>query len=230
MKRSLPVLLSINGGYVDTAGFLALQGLFTAHVTGNFVTAGAALVFGTSGVVGKLLALPVFCVVVALVHMGGHALKARGRPPLRTLLVVKLVLLIAGAVLAVRLGPFANGDTWPALLTGMTLVAAMAVQNGAQRAHLSLVPPSTLMTGNTTQVMIDIVDLLHGLPEPQLVAARARLASMVGNIVGFAAGCAAAALLFFFIGMWCFAIPPLNALAQTLVHGTSSIAAPSAPR
>ena len=53
MKPSLQVLLSVNGGYVDTAGFLALHGLFTTHVTGNFVTLGAALVQGTSGAVAK---------------------------------------------------------------------------------------------------------------------------------------------------------------------------------
>jgi uncharacterized membrane protein YoaK (UPF0700 family) len=38
MKIALPTLLSFNGGYVDTAGYLALQGLFSAHVTGNFVS------------------------------------------------------------------------------------------------------------------------------------------------------------------------------------------------
>ncbi len=43
MKSSVPALLSFNGGYADTAGYLALQGLFTAHVTGNIVTLGAAL-------------------------------------------------------------------------------------------------------------------------------------------------------------------------------------------
>ncbi len=64
MKPSLPVMLSANGGYVDTAGFLALHGLFTTHVTGNFVTLGAALVLGTGGAVAKLLALPMFCIVV----------------------------------------------------------------------------------------------------------------------------------------------------------------------
>lgn len=45
----VPLLLSLNAGYVDTAGFLALQGLFTAHVTGNFVTLGATVALGTSG-------------------------------------------------------------------------------------------------------------------------------------------------------------------------------------
>ena len=43
LRVTLPLLLSLNAGFVDTAGFLALQGLFTAHVTGNFVTLGASL-------------------------------------------------------------------------------------------------------------------------------------------------------------------------------------------
>jgi uncharacterized membrane protein YoaK (UPF0700 family) len=37
---SIAALLSFNGGFVDTASFLGLAGLFTAHVTGNFVTLG----------------------------------------------------------------------------------------------------------------------------------------------------------------------------------------------
>jgi hypothetical protein len=60
MKLPLSALLSFNAGYVDAVGYLALEGLFTAHVTGNFVTVAAELVFGTSGVVTKLSALPVF--------------------------------------------------------------------------------------------------------------------------------------------------------------------------
>lgn len=46
---SLPTLLSFNGGYVDTLGFLSLSGLFTAHITGNFVTLGATMAHGLDG-------------------------------------------------------------------------------------------------------------------------------------------------------------------------------------
>jgi uncharacterized membrane protein YoaK (UPF0700 family) len=80
ITRAVPALLSFNGGFVDIAGFLGLQGLFTAHVTGNFVTLGAALVFGTHGVIAKLAALPEFVVVVALARVVGTALRQRGNP------------------------------------------------------------------------------------------------------------------------------------------------------
>src|SRR5271154_103967 len=100
MKPSLPMLLSVNGGYVDTAGFLALHGLFTTHVTGNFVTLGAALVLGTSGAAAKLLALPVFCLVVVTTRLFSVLLTARQLPALRTILAVKVALLILGATLA----------------------------------------------------------------------------------------------------------------------------------
>jgi hypothetical protein len=79
-RWTLPLLPSFTAGYVDTAGFLALQGLFTAHVTGNFVTLGASLALGTSGAIEKLLALPVFCaVVIAGRLLSSNAIEAPAR-------------------------------------------------------------------------------------------------------------------------------------------------------
>src|SRR5262249_40306782 len=52
-SSAISALLSFNGGFVDTAGFLGFQGLFTAHVTGNFVTLAATLISGTHGVIAK---------------------------------------------------------------------------------------------------------------------------------------------------------------------------------
>lgn len=217
MKRTLPVLLSFNGGYVDTAGFLALQGLFTAHVTGNFVTLAAALVLGTSGILTKLLALPVFCVVVVVTRLASYGLPGRHWPVLQTMLTLKLLLMIAGTVLAIRLGPFANGDSGSAMLTGLTFVAAMAIQNAAHRIHLGNTPPSTIMTGTTTQIMIDIADAIHGLLPEKRELTRARMRDMALAMASFAIGAALAAFLFSTVGMWCFAVAPTVALATRLV-------------
>jgi uncharacterized membrane protein YoaK (UPF0700 family) len=211
MKPSLPVLLSINGGYVDAAGFLALHGLFTTHVTGNFVTLGASLVLGTSGVLAKLLALPLFCVVVFGARLLSVALIARQLPAFRTILGVKVALLSAGAALAIIFGPFADGDGWAALVTGMALVAAMAIQNAIHRIHMGALPPTTIMTGNTIQIMIDLADLARGVPQDARTAIHSRLSKMAAGVTAFAVGCAAAALFYAKQGIWCFTIPPLVA-------------------
>jgi uncharacterized membrane protein YoaK (UPF0700 family) len=220
MKFSVPVLLSLNAGYVDTAGFLALQGLFTAHVTGNFVTLGAALVLGTSGVLAKLLALPVFCVVILSARLLTPSLPRLGLPVLRTLLWLKLILLTAGAAMAIWIGPGRNGSEPAVVVTGMLLVAAMAIQNGISRVRLGASPRTTLMTGTTTQMMIDIADLWRGMDPEERAAAKARLSRMGANVGAFAAGCAAGAILFSQLKMVCFIVPPLVAIVPILMAAT----------
>jgi uncharacterized membrane protein YoaK (UPF0700 family) len=200
---------------VDCAGFLALQGLFSTHVTGNFVTLGAAVVLGSSGTLAKLLALPVFCAAVALVRVLGYVLSGRGSRPKSLMFGLEFALLLVAAILAIRLGPFVNGDTWMALLTGMVLVSAMGIQNALQRLHLGGAPPTTIMTGNVTQAMIDVVDVLRG--GSAVAPVRARLQAIGMNIVGFAAGCAAAAALYVYVHMWCFAVPPVLGLLALLL-------------
>lgn len=212
MRDALPAALSLNAGFVDTVGFLALHGLFTTHVTGNFVTLGAALVTGASGALAKLLALPLFCVVALLTTLLGHLLVRVLLPPLRSLLFLQFILLAAACVLTVQFGPFPNGDASMALATGGALVAAMAIQNAAQRIYLSAAPPTTIMTGTTTQIMIDLAELMRGGGRDDVRAAsKARLKRMTGAVAVFAVGCAGAALAYVYEPLWCFAAPPLLA-------------------
>jgi uncharacterized membrane protein YoaK (UPF0700 family) len=211
MRFSLAGLLGFNAGYVDAAGYLALKGLFTAHVTGNFVTLGAALVLGTSGALAKLLALPVFCAVIVVTRLVAFRLEARGHRALRTMLILQTVLLAVAALVAARFAPFGDVDGAPALTVGMTLVSAMAIVNAAQRIHLSKSPPLTIMTGNTTQIMIDVADWLghrHAGLAPEV---RARMSRMTSSVLVFAAGCAAGALAYAWVGTWCFCVPVLLA-------------------
>src|SRR5262249_60533112 len=86
-------LLSFNGGFVDTVGFLGLSGLFVAHVTGNFVTLGAALVLGSHGLLNKLLALPEFITVISLARLAGGLARRRSWPALRIMLTTEVILL-----------------------------------------------------------------------------------------------------------------------------------------
>ena len=215
---ALPLVLSFNAGFVDTAGFLALQGLFTAHVTGNFVTLGASLALGTSGAIAKLLALPVFCFVVIAARWFGTLLSRHATHPFVPLLVLKVLLLAAGSTMAIHFGPFHDGDSWQAIVTGMVLVAAMAIQNAVHRVHLGSAPPSTLMTGTTTQVMLDIADAIY--PRQGTQAQTGRLLQMSTNVIVFAVGGGAAALLFVRFGIWCFVVPPVVGLVALIIRLT----------
>lgn len=209
MRWSLPTLQSLTAGYADTSGYLALKGLFTSHVTGNFVTLGSAFVFGTSGALAKTLALPMFCFVVLVSRLLGFRLRASRQPALRRLLQLQVLLLILAAGLAAWLGPFTDPDALPGLALGMTLVAAMAIQNATHRVHLAQAPPSTIMTGSTTQIMLDLADMLHGLPPELAATTRARFRRMTLSVVVFATGCGLAALLYAQVSKWCFCVLPV---------------------
>ena len=74
--------LSFVAGYVDVVGFIALFGLFTAHVTGNFILIGSELVHPEKTLaIAKLLALPVFIAVVVLTRLAVLREEKRGRAP-----------------------------------------------------------------------------------------------------------------------------------------------------
>ncbi|HEX2891779.1 YoaK family protein [Vineibacter terrae] len=211
-------LLAFVAGYVDVVGFVALSGLFTAHVTGNFVLIGAEIAaLSTQGVVGKLLALPVFVVVVAATRLAVLHLEHRGRGPLRPLLGAELLLLglFLAAGLAAR--PIVSADSPPAMLAGLLGVAAMAIQNAKARLILANHAPTTIMTGNTTQVVIDLVDLLRpGTIDRE--ASRTRLVRMAPALLIFAAGALLGALGFAAASFWCL-LAPMAALG-VLVLGT----------
>jgi uncharacterized membrane protein YoaK (UPF0700 family) len=215
-RPALPLVLSFNAGYVDAAGFLALQGLFTSHVTGNFVTLGASLALGTSGAVAKLLALPVFCAVVIASRLFGTLLSNRSIRAFETLLGLKVLFLAGGAALALRLGPFQDGDSWQAILTGMVLVAAMAIQNAVHRVHLASAPPSTVMTVTTTQIMLDLADRIYP-PARESAQSGSRLVRMSVSMLVFATGCGTAALLYARFGVWCLVVPPIPAIIALFI-------------
>ena len=167
--------------------------------------------------VAKLIALPTFCVVIVLSRTLAHRLSIPGWRALESAVVLKILLLSSAAAFAIAWGPFVNSDAPTALVTGMTLVAAMAIQNAANRVHLPAFPPSTIMTGTSTQIMIDVADLLGGSLKPEArVVVLARLRKMCVAVACFALGCGVAALAFIRVEMKVFLLPPMIAVLSLL--------------
>jgi uncharacterized membrane protein YoaK (UPF0700 family) len=76
------------------------------------------------------------------------------------------------------------------------------------------------MTGTTTQIMIDLADMIYARDNVAAGQIRSRVAMMSKNVIVFAVGCAAAALLYAHYNVWCFLVPPLLAGLSLLARLT----------
>jgi len=199
-------VLALVAGYVDVVGFVALFGLFTAHVTGNFVMIGVQLVQSSHGILAKLLALPVFMLSVAGTKLVVVRFGRAGKSPARTLLLTQAALLLAFMAAGLAARPITSADAPLAILAGLLGVAAMGVQNAQSRLVLTDHVPTTIMTGNTTQVIIDVVELFHTVPGED-GAPKARLRKMVPALLAFAAGAVFGAFAFVSGSFWCLLFP-----------------------
>lgn len=195
--------LAFVAGFVDTCGFIALFGLFTAHVTGNFVVIGASLVEPRPGLVTKLLALPVFIVTVALTHLVMIARTRSGRRNAVFALSIQAVFLAGFFVAGLAALPIVHGDQPVAMLAGLVGVAAMGVQNAATRVPFKDFTPTTVMTGNTTQLVMDAADLLRGAG----TGVGARFSKTWPIVLAFAIGAVAGALGFGAFSFACLLAP-----------------------
>ena len=113
---------------VDVIGFLNFDKLFTAHVTGNFVVAAAALVRGGPLNIAQIIIVPVFIVAVATIWRIAKGLERRGPALLRPLLLIHFLLLTFALIVSVFCAPAANPHGLIASATVMIAVSAMACQ------------------------------------------------------------------------------------------------------
>ena len=199
--------LGFFAGYVDTLGFLALFGLFTAHVTGNFILIGAALADpGRASVLLKFLAFPAFIAGVAAARLLVVAVERRGGLALRPALLLQMVLLLGFMGCGLAASPVGAEAGPLAMAAGLLGAAAMGAHSATSRLLLGHLAPTSMMTGNVTQIVIDTVDCLRGADDAGLGA---RLAKFVWPLAAFAAGCIAAAFAFHRFGFAALVVPVL---------------------
>ena len=192
-------------GYVDTLGFTALFGLFTAHVTGNFVLIAVALADpGQTPTLLKLLAFPAFILGVAAARLLVANCERRGKPAVKPSYLLQLVLLIGFMVCGMLAEPVSRNVGALAMAAGLLGAAAMGAHSAASKLLLSHLAPTSMMTGNVTQLVIDTVDRLRGAAD---AATKARCAKFFWPVLAFALGCGAAAFAFLAVGFVALIVP-----------------------
>jgi len=202
-------ILGFIAGFVDTCVFVGLFGLFTAHVTGNFVLIGAELVHHSGDVLPKLLALPVFMLAVAAAAKAVDALRQRRRNAVVAILVFEALFLFMSAAAAFSLKAAARSGDASALAIGMLACAAMGLQNAMMRLELTALPSTTVMTINVTQAVIDAVTIASSTDIQKRNDARARSFREWPAIVAFTLGAASGAAGYAFAGLGALAVPAL---------------------
>jgi uncharacterized membrane protein YoaK (UPF0700 family) len=204
--RALLIVLSITAGCADVIGFLGLNGLLTAHITGNLVIL-AAHIGGGQAQIAPMLSVPVFIVVIGLTRLTVGGLESIGLASLRPLLLLQFVLLTGFLVLCVAAGPGIDPNATNAILAGMLGVAAMAVQNALVQISLKGAPTTAVMTSNVTHFAVDVGEVLLGGDPADVAKARNRAARTLPVIVGFAVGCGLGAACEATFGLWSLALP-----------------------
>jgi uncharacterized membrane protein YoaK (UPF0700 family) len=207
-------LLAFTSGFVDTLSFIALFGLFAAHVTGNFVLIATSLAEFRHGLWIKLLAIPVFIFAAVLTRAYIIRHERQGREAAARVMFGQAALLTAFMVVAVYHTPFKHHEDAGAFFTAMLAAAAMAIQNTGARTFLSGLPPTTVMTGNMIQVIVDVVDLAHG--HGPLETKRARLARLGPMLLSFIAGTMLGAVGYLTAGFYSLIIPIVTVTALAL--------------
>jgi uncharacterized membrane protein YoaK (UPF0700 family) len=205
--------LSTTAGAVDVIGFLALGGLFTAHITGNLVVLAAHYITGHFGEIAPLLSVPMFMVVLGIVTL--TFVRKPVRFARRALLVLQAVLLACFLGFGAGFGAFPNPDSGMAVFVGMLGVAAMATQNAVVRFALPGAPSTAVMTTNITQVTVDLARLLRGQVEDnERRTVRHRADATLFAVIGFLIGLAVGAVLEMHFGFWSLIFPAILAAAS----------------
>jgi uncharacterized membrane protein YoaK (UPF0700 family) len=194
------IILSYVAGYADTSTFIGADGLFSAHVTGNFVMLPYDIVtnrIASSWI--KLVSFPVFILAVIIsTQIIDHA-RDDWKAINRCMMLEAILLIISGLISWIYRHQNTNS-----ILNGlipMLVVFAMGVQNAFGRFFAKeVLAPTTLMTGNSTQFIIDLAGYLkHKDQEKQNL--KLKLAHGMYIILPFLTGCFSGAFITKAVGL-----------------------------
>eukprot|EP00128_Syssomonas_multiformis_P011125 Colp12_sorted_trinity150504_noHs@24000 len=236
-NRTVVLVLAFVGGFIDSAGYMKLFGLFTSSITGNLVVACATGFREGDGVwarVAVTLAFMVGAFVTTLFYLRlKHKLKVNQWDIGIVLFSCEAIALAVAGAIGIYLNHTSAGyghiDSWETILEGALLALSMGIHNAAAQDVIPSCPSTTVMTmtmvktsmlaANAVQYFLaskglgvyDHVELAVVLDKLQ--TARTKFCDHVVQILCFAAGAVVGAVLALHVQFWSLGLPLVMILA-----------------
>lgn len=165
------MLLAIVGGFVDSAGYLKLQGLFTSSITGNLVASSSSMVH-MDGVLCRALTCISFTGGAAVAQTFALRMKLVYKNSAKAVSIfcfmLEIIMFIATIVLGqTYLDDIDNAttqDTWSVILLGCIMGISMGCHSVAAKVTIATNPPvvaTVVMTSTLVTVAQSASDTLN---------------------------------------------------------------------
>lgn len=204
---STAFLMALISGFTDVFGFIGASKLFTAHITGNIVVAISEVIHHEEGVASKIISLPLFIFIVCLITIWIEK-KDRTRRILTACIFLEAIFLLGFMIAGLTVFPHVSKSSIPYIFGGLLAVCAMSIHNVLLRIYMNTFPPCTVMTGNLTQFIVDIV--CYAKQEPHQLESKATSHAGIkrfGNVLlAFVIGGSLAAFGYVALGFWAVAL------------------------
>jgi uncharacterized membrane protein YoaK (UPF0700 family) len=190
---SVPTVLSFVAAFVDVVCYLGVFDTFVAFITGTIIILFVEFARPNGATLNKVVVLPIFLVALSIWTLLIKAMRIRGyQVILHQILLCQAVLLAMTALLAARLSPLPGPDSWQTVTVTGLAVFAMALQTTAMAMLLHFHTPTTMMTGNTTTLIVQFWDAgsaaRYWAGNPPKLSRGALIRRYAAAIVGFISG------------------------------------------
>jgi uncharacterized membrane protein YoaK (UPF0700 family) len=209
---SVPVVLSFVAAFVDVVCYLGMFDTFVAFITGTIIILFVELARPNGASLNKITVLPIFLIAVSVWTLLIKAMRTKGyQVILHHILLVQAALLAITMLLATLLSPLPGPDSWQTLAVTGLAVFAMAVQTTAMAMLLHFHTPTTMMTGNTTTLVVQAWDAgsatRYWAGNPPKLSRSAMIRRYAAAILGFISGGTAGAVGWTSAGFAALAVP-----------------------
>ena len=181
-------LLSLIAGMTDVIGWLTLDGVFTAHITGNIVVVAADVVRSQALEPAQVLAIPLFALISFIGFLVARRCDHRRRPLVPAFLLLQTSFLALALLTAVVAHASAEPNGGSAGLVGLLAVTAMAFQNTMLHLTQKKVSTTAVMTGNIVLCAVSLARMIYSTGTEHETA-RADWNSGWPLLAGFILGC-----------------------------------------